>query len=212
METTYSPILLDQIIVPAPTAIQPQQYVSQPATPALHQPEDLDPTHTQTIPETQTATTPCIPETAPNSNTTPLLETKTTTNFTEHEVLLCNSAMPPMEITEDTTTIESVGTPYYTTTQQIDSLTPTMEEYIGVTQDVMPPTPTMSEDQPDVQNGGPTNRTTPAFKRDPSIDLPGNEWCFSYGEIDLLSDEPGVFHLNSDEEPFRQPGTEVWNK
>ena len=202
METTDSPILLDPKIAPAPTAIQPHQNVSQPATPALHRPEDLEPTRTETIPETPTATTPCIPETAPISNTTPRLETTPTTNFTEHEVLICNSAMPPEEITEDTTPIESVGTPYYTITQQIDPLTPTMEEYKGVIQDEMPPTPTMLEDQPDVQNGSPTNRTTPAFKRDPSIDLPGNEWCFSFGEIDLLSDEPGVFHLNSDEEPL----------
>ena len=158
--------------------------------------------HTQTISETPTATTPCIPETAPNTNNAPPLEITPTTTSTEHEVLLCNSAVPPIEITEDTTPIESVGTPDSTTTQQIDPLTPTMEGYNGDTQDVMPPTPTMSEGQPEVQNGGPSNRTTPAFQRDPEIDLPGNDWCFSYGEIDLLSEEPGVFHLNSDEEPL----------
>ena len=177
METTASPLTIDQIIIPAPTITQPEQYVPQSATPALPRTEDLEPTHTQTISETQTATTPCIPETAPTSNITPLLETSTTTTSTEHEVLPCNSATPPRETTEDTISVERGSIPCSNTTQQIDSLTPTIEGYKGDTQDVMPPAPTMSEGQPDVQNGGPTNRITQSFQRDPSIDLPGNGWC-----------------------------------
>ena len=58
----------------------------------------------------------------------------------------------------------------------------------------------MSERQADIQHSGSTNRITPSFQRDPLIDLPGNDWCFPYGEIDILSDEPEDSHLNGDEE------------
>ena len=194
MEITASPIFIDQIIIPAPTITQPEQYVPQSATPALPQTEDLAPTHTQTISETPTAATPFVLETALNSNISPLLETTTTTTSTEHEVLPCNSATPPMETTEDTTSIERGVIPYSNLAQQIDSLTPTIEGYKGDTQDEITATPTMSEGHPDIQNSGSTNRITPSFQRDPSIDLPGNDWCFPYGEVDILSDEPEDTH------------------